>query len=475
MARHVLEVDMQVASVDKRDEGTGRPEDAVPPPRQQVVYGLQHVLTMYAGMVTPPLIIGHAAHLSPAQIGILVTACTFLSGIATLVQALGLPMRLPIIGSQLPVIQGPSIAAVSTLVAIIAAGDGGLAVAFGSIIVVCLLGAALSTVWRYLDALFPPVVTGVSVTIIGLALFPVAFHWAMGGAPQSPQYGSTANIGLATATLLVILLVTRLRVAALARVSILIGIVAGMVLAMALGQADVSGVADGSLIAIPTLFPFGLPEFRGAAIAPLVIVVLVMLVEATAVFKAMGDIVGTQVDAARVGRGLRSDMLFSALAPCIGALPLSTFAQNAGLVAMTRVRSRYVVAAAGVILVLIGVLPAFGRLMAAIPAPVLGGAAVALFGAIAVNGLQTLSRVDYTLGGNILIVGVSLGIGLLPAVAPEFSAHLPGWLATIMHSGITTASLSAIVLNVLFNGLGARRPAAALEAAPEPGRPVVGA
>jgi xanthine/uracil permease len=220
-----------------------------------------------------------------------------------------------------------------------------------------------------------------------------------------------------------------------------------------LGKVDFSNVGTGSILALPSLFPFGFPTFHLVSILSMFIVVLVLLVEATAVFKAMGDILGTEVDAARVGRGLRSDMLFSALAPLIGALPCSTFAQNAGLVAMTGVKSRYVVATAGGLLVLIGLFPILGRIMAAIPLPVLGGAGVALFGAIAANGIQTLSRVDFSKPGNTVIVGVSLGIGLLPSVTPAFLTKLPLWLATIMHSGITSASITAVILNLVFNGV----------------------
>src|SRR6478672_7322874 len=183
--------------------GAERPEDKKYPSRLLVAYGSQHILTMYGGVIAPPLIVGGAAGLSPADLGLLVTAGLFISGAATLLQTLGLGP----VGARLPIVQGISFASVSTMVAI--ASEGGLQPVFGSIIVAGLIGLVLSSFFAQLVRLFPPVVTGSIITVIGLSLLPVAFTWAMGGA-GSPTLGSMANIGLAGLTLLIILVISRL-------------------------------------------------------------------------------------------------------------------------------------------------------------------------------------------------------------------------------------------------------------------------
>lgn len=435
-----------------------RPEDKRLPAHTTLIYALQHMFVMYAGMVTPGLIIGHAAGLTETEIGVLITACAFLSGVATLVQTLGVPFRHPIMGSQLPIIQGSSIALVGTVISIATASHGGLPVAFGALIAACVIGVIASTFWKYVETLLPPVVTGCAIAIIGLALFRVAFLWSMGGQPNAADYGSLLNLSLAAITTLTIIVLTRIEISILTRLSLFLSIIFGTIVAYFMGLTDFPSALEGAVIEIPTLFPFGVPEFQLTAILKMVIIVLVMMVEATAVFKALGGIIGTEVDGDRIGRGLKSDMLFGALAPVIGALPCSTFAQNAGVVAVSRVYSRYVVATAGIILVAIGIFPVIGRLVAEIPLPVLGGAGIVLFGSIVVHGLRILSEVDYSNDGNMIIVAVSLGLGLMPSVMPALVEALPSILSVLFDSGIAVATLSALLLNLVFNGLRASSP-----------------
>ncbi|HAL66522.1 MAG TPA: uracil permease, partial [Pseudomonas sp.] len=175
------------------------------------------------------------------------------------------------------------------------------------------------------------------------------------------------------------------------------------------------------------------------------------LVETSADILAVGEIIGTKVDSKRLGNGLRADMASSILAPVFGSFTQSAFAQNVGLVAVTGVRSRYVVATGGVILVVLGLLPIMGRIIAAVPTPVLGGAGIVLFGTVAASGIRTLSKVSYQNNVNLIIVAASLGFGMIPIAAPAFYHQFPNWFETIFHSGISSAAIMAIVLNLIFN------------------------
>ncbi|MFE3000982.1 nucleobase:cation symporter-2 family protein [Nocardia sp. NPDC059246] len=422
-----------------------RPEDARHPLGQLVVYGTQHILTMYGGVIAPPLIVGGAAGLSASDMALLVTAGLFLSGLATLLQTLGIGP----VGSRLPIVQGISFASVSTMVTI--ASDGGLRPVFGAIIVAGLIGLVLSSFFAKLVRLFPAVVTGTIITVIGLSLLPTAFRWAMGNDPKAADYGSMGNIGFAGLTLLIILVISRLFQGAISRLSILIGLAIGTLLAVVTHHTDFSAVGKAKIIALPPILHFGGPTFEAGAIVSMTIVILVIMTETTADILAIGEIVGTEVDSARVAAGLRADMLSTTVAPVFGSFPCSAFAQNVGLVALTGIKSRFVVATGGLVLVLLGLFPVVGAVVAGIPYPVLGGAGIVLFGSVAASGIRTLARVDFTDNLNMVIVAVAMGVGLIPIAAPTFWDRFPTWLGVIMHSGISATAVVAIALNLVFN------------------------
>lgn len=452
-----------------RTPDSARPEDRRHPPGQLLVYGTQHILTMYGGVIAPPLIVGGAAGLSAGDLALLVTAGLFISGLATLLQTLGVGP----VGSRLPIVQGISFASVSTMVSI--ASDDGLRPVFGAIMVAGLIGLVLSTFFAQLVRLFPAVVTGSIITVIGLSLMPVAFGWAMGNDTHDPGYGSPANIGLAGLTLLVILAISRIFQGAISRLSILIGIVVGTGIAAALGRTDFSAVADTDPVALPPLLHFGAPTFQFGAIVSMTIVILVIMTETTADILAIGEIVGTPVDARRVADGLRADMASTTVAPLFGAFPCSAFAQNVGLVALTGIKSRFVVAVGGGVLVVLGLLPVVGAVVAAIPYPVLGGAGVVLFGSVAASGIRTLSRVSYEDNLNMVIVSVALGLGVIPIAAPTFWDRFPDWFGVIMGSGISATAVAAVSLNLLFNELRfGNRPGASVVAASQDQRDKLG-
>ncbi|WP_309081836.1 nucleobase:cation symporter-2 family protein [Zhihengliuella sp.] len=424
---------------------TIRPEDERLPIGRTFAYGLQHVLTMYGGIIAPPLIIGGAAGLGDMELALLVSCCLFVGGLATILQTVGVPF----FGCQLPLVQGTSFASVATLVAI-ANGDGGIQSVLGAVLAASVIGFLIAPFFARIVRFFPPVVSGVVITMIGLSLTPVAANWSMGGNADDPEYGSLANIGLAAFTLVVVLVLSKVGNAAISRLSILLAIVIGTLVAWALGMADFSNVGNGAFFALPQPFAFGAPIFEIGAIISMTIVVLVILTETTADILAVGEIARTRVDSRRIADGLRADMVSSILAPVFNTFTQSAFAQNVGLVAITGVKSRFVVTAGGGILLVLGLLPVLGRVVAAVPTPVLGGAGIVLFGTVAASGIRTLGKVKFSTP-NMIIVAASVAFGMVPIVKPDFYHDFPAWASTIFHSGISSAAIMAVFLNILFN------------------------
>ena len=424
------------------------PEDEYLGANKSAAYGLQHVLTMYGGIIAPPLIVGTAAGLSGIEIGLLIAAALFVGGLATILQTIGVKH----VGAKLPLVQGVSFAGVATMIAIITTG-GGLQAVYGAVIVASLIGFFLAPYFSKVIRFFPPIVTGCVITIIGLSLLPVAVRWMMGGNKNAENWGSFENISLALATLAIVILFNLSSNPTIRRLSILLAIVLGTVIAFLLGFGNFSQVNEGSWFQVPNLFAFGMPTFELTAILSMLIVTLVIMTETTADIIAVGEIVGTKVDAERISNGLRADMLSSAVAPVFGSFMQSAFAQNVGLVAITGVKSRYVVAAGGLILVFLGLLPIMGRFIAAIPVPVLGGAGLVLFGTVAASGIRTLAKIDYNEQKNLIIVATAIAAGMIPIIDHSFYADFPKWVQTLFHSGISSTGLVAIVLNILFNHL----------------------
>ncbi|MEL4504590.1 nucleobase:cation symporter-2 family protein [Luteococcus sp. H138] len=423
-----------------------RPEDERLPVATAFLYGFQHVLSMYGAVIAIPLIIATAAKLPADQTGMLVASALFVSGLATLLQSLGLPG----LGSQLPLVNGTTFAAVSTMLAILASG-GGMPVIYGSVIVAGVIGFLLAPLFSRIQRFFPPVVTGTIITAMGVSLLPVAAGWITNQAPTA----SVTNLLLAGLTLLVVLACTRVR--SLARIGILVGIVAGTIVAALFGQADFSQVTRGAVFALPRPFAFGTPRFEVGAIVSMTIVIIVTLMEIMADLFAVAKVVGTDVDQKRIASGLRADMLATVVAPVFNSFPPTAFAQNVGLVAVTKVKSRYTVAAGAVLLLVLGMFPLLGRVVACVPSAVLGGAGIVLFGSVAAAGIQTLQQADFERGNNIFVVAASLALVMFPIAIPGFYAALPTWASMILGSGISAAALSAVVLNLLLNGRHATR------------------
>lgn len=426
------------------------PVDEVPPARHLAAFGLQHVLAMYAGAVAVPLIVGGAMKLSPADLAYLITADLLVCGIATLVQCVGFWR----FGVRLPIMQGCTFAAVSPMVLIGTTG-GGLPAIYGSVIVAGLAIVLLAPVFGRLLRFFPPLVTGTVILIIGVSLLPVAGNWAAGGA-GAEDFGAPRNVALAAFVLAVVLGVQRFAPAFLSRIAVLIGIAVGLAVAIPLGYTDFGGVGEAAWLGVSTPFHFGAPVFQASAIVSMLVVALVTMTETTGDLIAVGEMTGREVEPRSLADGLRADGLSTVLGGVFNTFPYTAYAQNVGLVGMTRVRSRWVVAAAGGMLVLLGLLPKLGAMVAAIPAPVLGGAGLVMFGSVAASGLRTLARVDFKGNDNLTVVAVSVAVGMLPVGVPTVYERFPDWFQTVMNSGISAGCLTAIVLNLLFNHLPGR-------------------
>ncbi|MFD7902235.1 nucleobase:cation symporter-2 family protein [Kitasatospora sp. NPDC059747] len=433
--------------------------DEVLSPVKLVSTGLQHVAAMYAGVVAPPLIVGAGVGLSPAELALLISASLFTAGLATLLQTLGVWK----IGARLPFVNGVSFAGVAPMIAI--ANEHGpkhaLPVIFGAVIVAGVLCFLAAPYFCKLIRFFPPVVQGTVITLIGVSLLPVAVNWARGGSPGAPGFGSMRAIGLAAITLVAVVLCNRLLRGFWQQLSLLVGLAFGTLIAFPLGLADFGPVKDAKVFALPSPFHFGAPEFDAAAIVSLCIVMVVSMTESTADMLALGRIVDREADEPTLAAGLRADGLATALSPVFNGFAASAFAQNIGLVALTKIRSRYVVAAGGGILVLLGLFPVLGSLVSLVPQPVLGGAGIVLFGTVAASGIRTLAEAGMESGSNTILVSVSLGVGIVPIAVPTFYDAFPEAVRTLMHSGISAGTVTAVLLNLLFHHVGAARRAAA--------------
>ncbi len=428
------------------------PVDELLPPGRLAIYGFQHVLAFYAGAVIVPILLAGAIGLTQQQLIHLINADLFTCGIASIIQSVGFWK----VGVRLPLLQGVTFTAVSPMIAIgLAAGGGtdGLLVIYGAVIVAGLFTFLVAPYFSRLIRFFPPVVTGTVILIIGIALLPVAASDAVGGGGAAdPKSG--ANLAYALGTLLLIVLIQRIFRGFMATVAVLVGLVAGTLVAWALGDARFDVVSGWSWVGVTTPFSFGWPRFSVAAIISMIVVMLITAVETTGDVFATGEIVDKRITRDDIGRALRADGLATVIGGVFNSFPYTCFAENVGLVRLTRVKSRYVVATAGLFMIVLGLLPKAGAIVAGIPHPVLGGAALAMFATVAVVGIQTLSRVDFNDHRNVVIVGTSVGLAMLVTVQPDVAKAVPSWAEIIFGSGITLGSITAIVLNLLFHHVG---------------------
>ena len=406
--------------------------------------GFQHVMAMYAGAILVPLLVGRALNLSAEQLAYLVAIDLLTCGIATLLQA----WKNKYFGIGLPVVLGASFVALSPMIAI--GSEYGIPAVYGAIIAAGLFILVFARYLGKLVKLFPPVVTGTVVTIIGLSLIPSGIRNMAGGA-GNPDFGSLENLILSVGVIAVIIVANRFFKGYIRSLSVLLGIMAGTLAATLMGRVHFAEVAEASWFHLPQPFYFGMPSFEIGPILTMLIVGLVIIVESTGVFFALGKICDRPVTQEDLTRGYRAEGLAIMIGGIFNAFPYNTFAQNVGLVQLSRNKSTNVVVAAGFILVFLGLIPKVAALATIIPAPVLGGATVVLFGMVVSSGIKMLSSVDFGNQQNALIIACSVSLGLGATVVPELFSQLPHALRILVSDGVITGSLTAIFLNLFFN------------------------
>ena len=442
------------------------PVDQVPPIGKLTVLGIQHVLAFYAGAVVVPLVIASGLGLDNHTLVHLINADLLTCGIATIIQSAGIGR---FIGVKLPLIQGVTFTAVSPLIAIGAAATPpgadpttGLATMYGSIIAVGLIVFLVAPFFAKLLRFFPPIVTGTLLTVMGTTLLSVSagdiVAWADRASGDAAKATATFEaLAFAFGTIAIIVIIQRLFKGFMGTLSVLLALLIMTAVAFALGKTDFSGVGEATWLGITTPFYFGIPRFSATAILAMSIVMAVTAVETTGDVFATGEVVGKRITPRDIANALRADGLSTLLGGVLNSFPYTCFAQNVGLVRLTRVKSRWVVTAAGVFMIVLGLLPKAAAIVAAIPQPVIGGASLAMFANVAVVGIQTLAKVDLRDNRNAVIVSTSIGLAMLVTLKPGIVQVMPSWLQIIFGSGVTIGSLTAIILNLLFFHIG--RPA----------------
>jgi xanthine permease len=434
------------------------PVDEMLPIPKLATYGFQHVVAFYAGAVLVPILIASAIDLPNEDLVKLITADLFTCGIASIIQAVGFWK----IGVRLPLLQGVTFAGVSPIIAIGLAHGGGassLLYVYGAVIVAGIFTFLIAPVFIKLLRFFPPVVTGTLITIIGLCLVPVGAHDAV----TNPHTGDVDPTNLrwllyALGTIAIIVAIQRVFRGFLATIAVLLGLIIGCAVAFALGDMNFDDVGQASPLGFTQPFLFGMPKFDFVACLTMIIVLLVTAVESTGSTYATGEIVGKRIKASDIGNVLRADGLATVIGGVFNSFPYTAFSENVGLVRLTGVKSRWVVAAAGVIMILLGFLPKVAAVVSSIPNPVLGGAALTLFATVAVVGIQTLGKVDFTDHRNLIIVTTSLALALWVTSYPDVAKGMPAGIDLLFGSGISIGAIAAILLNIVFFHLGMSGP-----------------
>jgi len=427
---------------------TRHPVDQVLPPGRLIPLGIQHVLIMYAGTVAVPIIVGGALKLDTHTIGLLVNADLFVAGVATLIQSIGIGK---IMGIRLPVVAGATFSAVTPMILI--GSKYGLPAMYGAMICSGVFGLLIAKPFSKVLKFFPPVVTGTVITAIGLSLIGAAAGLIAGNDTTAKNYGQMRNIVLAACIILLIILINRFFRGFVSQIAVLLGLIIGTIAAFPLHMTNFSAVRSAAWLGLARPLRFGAPEFKAAAIISMCIVILVTYTESTADMLAVAEAVDKPVSDSDIARGLATDGFSALLGGFMNSFPDTAFAQNVGLVTMTRVRSRWVVAVAGALLFMLGLVPKLGEIVASIPQPVIGGAALVMFAMVSAVGIRTLQRVPFADTNNLLVVATSLGVGLLPVVAPKMYQQFPNNFQVIFGSSITSTVIVVFLLNLFFNHL----------------------
>lgn len=409
--------------------------DDKPKMMTRIILGFQNIFAAFGGIIAVPLVICSALGLDAKTSTQVLSATILASGLATIIQSRGIWK----IGARVPTIMGTDFTFVAPALSI-----GSMPGIIGATIIGSIVEVVLSFFIKPLLKLFPPLVTGTVVCLIGLTLIPVSMDWAAGGS-GSADYGSLRNIAIAMIVMIITILLNRYGKGIISSASILIGMIVGYIICIPLGMVDFTTVKEASWIALPNIFKYGV-DFDVNNIIAFIPAYIVTTIETVGCLSSICEVSGVKAEDKVIGRGVLSDGIGSAVAGALGTFPNTTFSQNVSLIPLTRNASRSVAIMAGIILVGLGVLPKFAALINIMPSPVLGGVGIVMFGTIAAAGIRTLSNIKIN-NRNLLIIATSIGLGLGVTFRPEFVANLPKALNMIFSSGISTGTIVALILN----------------------------
>jgi uracil-xanthine permease len=427
-----------------------QPVDEVLPYSQLFVFGLQHVLVMAASPITAAFLVSRALDFSPSLTLNLISATFLICGLGTLLQSFG-PVGF---GARLPFIMVPGGAPIVIFLTIAQQTD--LPTASGAVLLTAIAYFLILPVFARCLKFFPKLVIGTILLLVAINLVKI-YGGIITGQPNSPNFAAPGNVLLALATIAFTLLFARVLSGMWRQISVLLGLVAGTCVAAALGMMSVADVASGAIVSVPLLFPFGWPSFDFVAAIPLIVFSVISMAEATGQTIAIADVVGKEIDPAKdVPKTIRGDALASLVGACLGTSLIITSGENIGIVRATGIRSRYVTAAGGIILIVLSLLTPLGRLVNAIPGSVVGGTAIIVFCVIAAMGIDILRKTDLGDHGNLFTLAAALAMGLLPILVPGVYSKFPQSAQLILGNGLAAGTLTAVFFNIVFHHLGMR-------------------
>ncbi|MDA9696463.1 uracil-xanthine permease family protein [Candidatus Pelagibacter sp.] len=433
----------------KTKAGSTNSPDKKLPLNKSIPLGIQHVLAMFAGNITVPIIVAGVFGQTPEQKIFLIQMALFVAGVATIIQTVGYKE----IGARLPIVQGTSFAFIPIMLPFKAAGLGAV---FTAAFIGGIFQIFIGKVLKPIRHLFPPLVTGIVVLMIGFSLLKVGFMYAGGGGwlmNNKPEIFANANHLTVAASVFIVAIFFNLRGKGMASAaSILIGIVAGFIVAAALGMVNYGKIASAAWFAFPMPLQYGIDFVPGA-------IILMLFMSVVTTIETIGDISATTMGGAKreatdkeISGGIMADGVGTAFGAIFNAMPNTSYSQNAGLVAFTGVVSRHVGTIAGIVLVLMGLFPKLGGIIAAMPESVIGGAAIIMFGMIVAAGIKLISRAEMD-QRNLLILALSLSFGIGMSLLPDFVKNIPDFgisLKLLLTTGLIPAGLLAFALNAIM-------------------------
>lgn len=419
---------------------------------------LQHLLAIIVPIITPGFIICSAANVSPEDTAMVLSMSLVISGIATFVQC----KKFGPFGAGLLIVQGTSFNFVGPLsagsAAMVASGippQQVMSAVFGVVIVGSFIEMSVSRILPFVSRMITPLVTGIVVLLIGLTLIKEGLV-SMGGGYASmgdqASFASPQNLALSCTVFALIIILNRINITWVRSSAIILALAVGYIMAGFMGRLDFSGFEHSAIFALPTPLHFGL-SFSWSLFIPLIIIYLVTSLEAvgdiTATSKISGEPVSGPVWMKRIKGGVLVNGANSLLAGFFNTFPSSVFAQNNGIIQLTGVASRYIGLWIAAILIILGLFPKIAALIQAMPEPVLGGAAMIMFGSVAASGINILSAITLDRRA-LLIIAIALSVGVGVPQVPAFVSHLPVFVADIMKSGLAAGGITAIILNLLL-------------------------